>query len=101
MVSAAQISTLFLVSAAAADAHRLLAYRWISPLSSHSRLFKRQSGYKPELSSCNTGKTCSEACGADYEECGSTTHLAIFCYNPRSGQTCCPNSMGSKYPQRG
>ncbi|KAF1997321.1 hypothetical protein P154DRAFT_384552, partial [Amniculicola lignicola CBS 123094] len=55
---------------------------------------KRQSGYRPEIYSCGTGKNCAEACGSSYQTCNSSAAIALFCYNPQAGQICCPNGSG-------
>ncbi|KAK1827329.1 hypothetical protein QBC39DRAFT_362098 [Podospora conica] len=62
--------------------------------SSNASLMRRQSGYHPEFNTCGTGTTCTEACGSGFETCLAVGSSALFCYNPRDGQTCCPGGSG-------
>jgi hypothetical protein len=41
--------------------------------------------------------TCVDACGPKFEDCPASTDLALFCYNPSAGETCCRDGNGSKY----
>ncbi|PQE33737.1 prp 4 C domain-containing protein [Rutstroemia sp. NJR-2017a WRK4] len=56
---------------------------------------KRQAGYDPSdfTSSCGSGATCAEACGAGYETCPSTDG-SLDCFSPTKKETCCPYGTG-------
>lgn len=59
---------------------------------------RRQStddGYQPENTFCGTGTTCAEACGAGFEQCGSSD-AEVHCFNAAAAQTCCGSSSGGK-----
>ncbi len=76
-------------------------FQWHNPRGSgEAVLFRRQqaqlAGYHPEFGGCSTGTTCDEACGHGFEECLSTTNLALFCFNPGRGQKCCNDGFGSE-----
>ncbi|KAK4948733.1 hypothetical protein LTR10_012738 [Elasticomyces elasticus] len=49
----------------------------IKGLHYHDSLLKRQTTF------CGTGNTCAEACGAGFEQCGSSPD---HCYNPTAGE---------------
>jgi hypothetical protein len=87
-----------LLPSLASAATRQPVYRWENPLADSDGLVKRQIGYHPEFGGCETGTTCREACGAAFEECKSTTDLALFCYNPTVEQKCCSDGSGSTFP---
>lgn len=59
-------------------------------------LFGRQAnpGYQPQQTACGTGDTCEQACGAGYTTCSSSDNK-VHCFNPKAGETCCPNMSGS------
>ncbi|ETS05470.1 hypothetical protein M419DRAFT_117641, partial [Trichoderma reesei RUT C-30] len=64
------------------------------PVLGQSLARRNTNGYQPELSQCNDGSTCSEACGSGYAECpssGKETH----CYNPGANQNCCADGSGN------
>jgi hypothetical protein len=52
-------------------------------------------GYQPENTFCGTGTTCAEACGAGFEQCGSTD-AEVHCFNAAALQTCCGAASGGK-----
>ncbi len=72
------------------------AFRWSNPYLTHGHIMERQSGYNPELSSCGIGTTCDRSCGNGFVTCNASTNLALFCYNPSHGQTCCNNGDGRR-----
>ena len=52
-------------------------------------------GYQPEEKVCGAGNSCDEACGAGFQQCGSSD-AAIHCFNPEAAQSCCGDVNGSK-----
>ncbi|KAM7219253.1 hypothetical protein V8F06_005422 [Rhypophila decipiens] len=56
-------------------------------------LMKRQDGYSPDYKSCGVGHDCS-SCGDTFEQCSAPVDVAVFCYEPSTGQKCCPNGQG-------
>ena len=91
------ILVLHLHLALATQHHCPIFNRWTSPNSKPGALSKRGIGYRPEFGACEEGQeTCSDACGDGFEECGTGTDAAVFCYNPDEGETCCGDKDGSK-----
>jgi hypothetical protein len=86
------------IAAAAAVEEQLAFFRWLGPEEIGGSLVKRQAGYHPEFGGCDMGTTCEEACGSGFEECQSSTSLALFCFNRGRGQSCCLDDFGSKLP---
>ncbi|ORY65328.1 uncharacterized protein BCR38DRAFT_340913 [Pseudomassariella vexata] len=56
-------------------------------------LERRQDGYQPSQTFCGTGLTCTDACGAGFEQCDSTD-ATIHCFDPTAKQTCCGTGTG-------
>jgi hypothetical protein len=92
-----QALALTLANISIAAAEDFAAYKWGNPFASQPGLVRRQAGYHPEFGGCDTGTTCSDACGKGFEECESSTNLALFCYNPTVGQTCCRDDLGREF----
>ena len=74
-------------------------YRWTNPLSLYGPVYKRQSGYHPDIANCDNGQTCSDACGDSFVACAANTDLALFCYDPAAGQICCNTGDGRESPR--
>lgn len=74
----------------------LMVFRGSNSSLSHGYIHERQSGYNPDFGSCGIGTTCSDACGDGFITCPANTDMALFCYNPTVGQTCCNNGDGRK-----
>ncbi|RYP44723.1 hypothetical protein DL768_008828 [Monosporascus sp. mg162] len=54
---------------------------------------RQLSGYKPDEEFCTeTGDTCAEACGDDFDQCASNDEFTR-CFS-KAKQTCCPNLSG-------
>lgn len=81
-----------------AAAHRAI-YKWTSPSRRPNKdIIKRAVSYEPEFGECGEGgDTCSDACGAGFEECRADADDALFCYNPDEGETCCTDGSGSMF----
>lgn len=106
----AGLAALQLAGAVAAEPADGAFYQWLQPRAAqlegslHWGLEARQQrgdynpGYNPEFGSCGSGKTCSDACGTEFEACNATTGLSLFCFNPGAGQKCCPNGSGRESP---
>lgn len=47
-------------------------------------IVKRQ-GYTPDTTSCGTGDTCEEACGAGQVECPSNSAFTLYCHDFTDG----------------
>jgi hypothetical protein len=69
-------------------------YNWRAPEYLFKGEIRRDLGYNPDLLDCGLGNTCVGACGHGFQQCPSSTNLALFCYNPGAGQTCCNNGDG-------
>lgn len=95
------ILLLHLYLALAAQHQRPTIKKWTSPNRKPGALSKRSVGYQPELGACKEGQeTCSDACGDGFEECGTGSYVAVFCYKPDDGETCCDDDDGSKLSLR-
>ena len=58
---------------------------------------RRQVGYSPAYGNSGSGATCEDAYGPQWEQCSASTELALFCFNPSIGQTCCADGNGSMF----
>lgn len=74
-------------------------FKWSNRYPTHGYILERQSGYQPDIGTCGTATTCSDACGNGFITCEANSDLALFCYNPSHGQTCCKNGDGRKWCQ--
>ncbi|KAF2834945.1 hypothetical protein M501DRAFT_1061327 [Patellaria atrata CBS 101060] len=81
---------------ATASDHQPAKHFYINIINDPYALLPRQDGYPPQYGACDSGETCAEACGSAFEPCEASTDLALFCYDPSAGQTCCPNGRGTK-----
>lgn len=87
------IKTLAFIALAGLSSAETLRFTRISPLSPGLARRGLDDGYTPEETECGAGDTCSEACGAGFEQCGSSDGVSS-CFNPGEGEVCCDAGVG-------